>query len=151
MENFDKDYEDGNNIEKLVLNLILKKYPKDYIKEGYFKGWDIHIPEIDKTVEVKFDRVAETGKNILIEIESNNEPSGMSTTKADFWVIYDNIKFYWFKTEQIRKCIYENKLAASSSHEHSLSFFYQRLPYFRIYIIRSVTVRVLLFCQTIVS
>lgn len=110
MENFDKDYEDGNNIEKLVLNLILKKYPKAYIKKGYFKGWDIHIPEIDKTVEVKFDRVAETGKNILIEIESNNEPSGMSTTKADFWVIYDNIKFYWFKTEQIKKCIYENKL-----------------------------------------
>ena len=110
MENFDKDYEDGNNIEKLVLNLILKKYPKAYIKEGYFKGWDIHIPEVDKTVEVKFDRVAETGKNILIEIESNNEPSGMSTTKADFWVIYDNIKFYWFKTEQIRKCIYDNKL-----------------------------------------
>ena len=34
----------------------------------------------------------------------------MSTTKADFWVIYDNIKFYWFKTEQIRKCIYDNKL-----------------------------------------
>jgi hypothetical protein len=84
MKNFDKDYEDGNNIEKLVLNLILKKYPKAYIKEGYFKGWDIHIPEIDKTVEVKFDRVAETGKNILIEIESNNEPSGMSTTKLTF-------------------------------------------------------------------
>lgn len=57
MEDFDKDYKDGNNIEKVVLNRILKKHPKAYIKEGLFKGWDIHIPEIDKTVEVKFDRV----------------------------------------------------------------------------------------------
>lgn len=38
MEDFDKDYEDGNNIEKVVLNLILKSIQKPISNKDYLKG-----------------------------------------------------------------------------------------------------------------
>lgn len=45
MENFDKDYEDGNNIEKLVLNLILKNIQKPISKKVILKGGTYTSPK----------------------------------------------------------------------------------------------------------
>jgi hypothetical protein len=105
VEDFKADLERGKIHETKVLHKIKKKYKQAYIVDGYFKEYDIFIPELDFGVEVKFDeRSIQTG-NIIIESASNNKPSGISTTKAKYWVIYDGKHYNWFTTENLKKCI----------------------------------------------
>ena len=107
VEDFKADLERGKIHEIYVLNKIKKKYKQAYIVDGYFKEYDIFIPELNLGVEVKFDeRSKETG-NIIIETESAGKRSGISTTKAKYWVIYDGRNYNWFLTDTIRKCIKE--------------------------------------------
>ena len=107
VEDFKADLERGKIHEIYVLNKIQKKYKQAYIVDGYFKEYDIFIPELNLGVEVKFDeRSKETG-NIIIETESAGKRSGISTTKAKYWVIYDGRNYNWFLTDTIRKCIKE--------------------------------------------
>ena len=107
VEDFKADLERGKIHERYVLNKIKKKYKQAYIVDGYFKEYDIFIPELNLGVEVKFDeRSKETG-NIIIETESAGKRSGISTTKAKYWVIYDGRNYNWFLTDTIRKCIKE--------------------------------------------
>jgi len=108
VEDFKADLERGKIHEIYVLNKIQKKYKQAYIVDGYFKEYDIFIPELNLGVEVKFDeRSKETG-NIIIETESAGKRSGISTTKAKYWVIYDGRNYNCFLTDTIRKCIKEN-------------------------------------------
>ena len=82
--NFEESLISGHESEKIVLNTIKKKYPKAYIVEGYNKEYDIMIPEIDETVEVKKDFKSKYTGNVVVEIEMNNRPSGLMTTSADW-------------------------------------------------------------------
>ena len=107
---FTKDLEVGKTYENKVLHIIQKKYPKAYLIDGYCKEWDIYIPELEKGVEVKYDRKSLYTGNIVIEIEFDGKPSALITTKADWWVIYDGIKYNWFTVNNIKKCIKENNL-----------------------------------------
>ena len=96
---FKKDLQEGQKSEEDVLKTIKQTYPKAYRIRGYFKHYDIVIPEINKTIEVKSDRaVRETG-NYFIETEFNKKDknggiipveAGILTTTADFWVIVDD-------------------------------------------------------------
>ena len=45
MSSFYESLESGKEIERLVLSTIKKKYPTAYIIEGYYKYYDIFIPE----------------------------------------------------------------------------------------------------------
>ena len=51
--------------------------------------------------------------NFVIEIESRDSLSGLMTTKAKFWVLYDDKVFYVIKPSEIIKCIFFNKLTYS--------------------------------------
>jgi hypothetical protein len=55
VEDFKADLERGKFHEIYVLNKIQKKYKNAYIVDGYFKEYDIFIPELNFGVEVKFD------------------------------------------------------------------------------------------------
>ena len=46
-ETFQTDLKVGKIYEQQVLNMIQKKYPLANIVEGYFKDWDIFIPELN--------------------------------------------------------------------------------------------------------
>ena len=107
---FEADLKVGKIYEKIVLEKIHKKYPKAYIQKGYCKEWDIYIPELQIGVEVKSDKKSMHTGNIVIEIEFNNKPSALSTTKAEWWVIYDGIDYNWFTINNIKKCIKDNNL-----------------------------------------
>ena len=107
---FNKDLKRGKQIEHKVLNQIKTKYKNAYIERGYFKEWDIFIPELNFGVEVKLDKKSKYTGNIVIEINFNNKPSGLSTTKAKYWVIYDGYKYNWFLVNDINKCINDNNL-----------------------------------------
>ena len=107
---FNKDLKRGKQIEHKVLNQIKTKYKNAYIEKGYFKEWDIFIPELNFGVEVKYDEKSKYTGNIVIEINFNNKPSALSTTKAKYWVIYDGYKYNWFLVSDINKCINDNNL-----------------------------------------
>ncbi len=110
VEDFKKDLERGKYHEIYVLNKIQKKYKQAYIVDGYFKEYDIFIPELDFGIEIKFDERSKQTGNIIIETESNDKPSGISTTKAKYWVIYDGRHYNWFLTKNLQKCVKENLL-----------------------------------------
>ena len=107
METFYKDLSRGEAIEQELLNKIQLKYPNAYKVEGYFKDYDLYVPEINKSIEVKSDEKSKYTGNIVVEIEFNNKPSALSTTKADYWVWWDGYNFTWFYTDSIKKCIQE--------------------------------------------
>lgn len=107
---FESDLKVGKIYENIIFEKIQKKYPKAYIEKGYCKDWDIYIPELEIGIEVKADIKSIYTGNIVIEIEFDNKPSALSTTKADWWVIYDGTDYNWFTVKNIKKCIKYNKL-----------------------------------------
>jgi len=109
-QTFDRDLKIGKKYEQVVLNSVKEKYPQAYIEDGYCKDWDIYIPELKLGVEVKSDKKSMHTGNIVIEIQFNNKPSALSTTKAKYWVIYDGYDYNWFLVNDIKRCIEDNQL-----------------------------------------
>ena len=102
---FEEDLKAGKEIEEYVLEIIQQKYPKAVIMEGYFKEYDIMIPEIDRTVEVKSDvKSLETG-NYVVEVAFDGKPSALSTTTADYWVFYDSECLVWITPDNIWRAV----------------------------------------------
>jgi hypothetical protein len=110
MKTFRKDLDRGVKVESLVLQRIQKKYPNTYRIEGYCKEYDLWIPEVEKGIEVKYDPMSNQTGNIVVEIEMFGKPSALMTTKATYWVFYDDNVFVWIKPNDIKKCIEDNKL-----------------------------------------
>ncbi len=106
---FQKDLSRGINIENKLLEIIRKKYPSASLIHKY-KGYDIWIPETNKSIEVKYDPMSNQTGNIVIEIEMFDKSSALITTKADYWVFYDDNKFVSIKPMDIVNCIFLNKL-----------------------------------------
>ena len=102
---FKIDLERGHQVEDELLQIIQEKYPKAYRHIGYNKDYDLYIPEIEKSVEVKSDFKSKYTGNIVVEIEFNGKPSALMTTKADYWVWNDGFDFTWFKPQDIMKCL----------------------------------------------
>lgn len=107
---FQRDLNTGIYYENIVLKKIQKKYPKAYKVDGYCKDWDIYIPEIEIGIEVKYDGMSLDSGNIVVEVEFDNKPSALSTTKAKYWMITDGIDYKWFLVNDIKKCISDNDL-----------------------------------------
>jgi len=110
IQTFKRDLKRGKHHENVVLNYIKSKYKNAYLIDGYCKEYDIFIPEVNFGVEVKSDEKSKYTNNIVIEIEFNNKPSALITTKAKFWVIYDGYSYNWFLTDKIKDCIKDNNL-----------------------------------------
>ncbi len=110
IQTFKRDLKRGKHHENVVLNYIKAKYKNAYIKDGYCKEYDIFVPEMNFGVEVKSDEKSKYTNNIVIEIEFNNKPSALMTTKAKYWVIYDGYNYNWFLTDKIKDCIKDNNL-----------------------------------------
>ena len=106
---FQQDLERGFEVEYAVLEIIRKKYPSASLINAY-KGYDIWIPELHKSVEVKYDPMSNETGNIVIEIEMNGQLSALSTATADFWVFHDDHVFVMMKPMSIVNCIFQNKL-----------------------------------------
>ena len=113
MSNFHLDLERGVAVENKVIGMIREKYPCACRILGDFKDYDIWIPEISAGIEVKYDPRSNETNNFVIEIESRDSPSGLLTTKAKFWVLYDDKTFCVIKPSEIIKCIFLNKLTYS--------------------------------------
>lgn len=110
MQTFKRDLNKGENIEEQVLSIIQLRYPAATKIEGYFPNYDIWIPEINKSVEVKSDEKSMETGNIVVELEMYGKPSGILKSKADYWVFFDGFKFLWTTPIKIFECILLNKL-----------------------------------------
>jgi hypothetical protein len=109
MNTFHEDLEAGLAIEQRVLQILQKQYPCATLINAH-KGYDIWIPEIHKSVEVKSDQKSQHTGNFVIEIEMYGKPSGLMSTTADVWVIYDGEIFFKITPRNITKCIFLNRL-----------------------------------------
>lgn len=103
------DHERGILIELLALEMIKKKYPCATIVDA-FKGYDIWIPELHKSIEVKYDPMSNQTGNIVVEIEMNGKASALITTTADYWLFYDDNVFVMMNPMSIINCIFQLKL-----------------------------------------
>jgi hypothetical protein len=108
-EVFFRDLERGKAVEEKVLKIIKRKYPCACIVDG-FKGYDIWVPEIHKSIEVKYDPMSNDTGNMFIEIEFNNKASALITTTADYWIFHDDHKYILMTPMEIVNCIFINKL-----------------------------------------
>ena len=103
---FNESLSSGKQSENIILKMVQNKYPKAYIKEGYHKEYDIMIPEINKTIEVKKDFKSQYTGNVVIEMEMNNRPSGLQTTTADWWVFHlDETEIVWITLKRLKEMV----------------------------------------------
>lgn len=83
------------------------------LKIGQVK--EVELGELlnSKTIEVKHDLIATKTQNVFIEYECRDSPSGISTTKADYYCFCINNTFHLIETvalkEKCRKHINTNR------------------------------------------
>jgi hypothetical protein len=106
---FKQDLQRGIDVEQKVLAILKKTYPSASLIDKY-KGYDIWIPETNKSVEVKYDPMSNTTGNIVIEIWMYEKPSALLTTTADYWVFHDDIVFVSMSPKRIFECIMVNEI-----------------------------------------
>jgi hypothetical protein len=109
MDSFKQDLSRGIQVENMLLDILKRKYPASTLVNA-FKGYDIWIPEIHKSIEVKYDEKSNETGNVVVEIEFNSNPSALMTTTADYWVFYDGQQFVSIEPKEIIKCIFMNRL-----------------------------------------
>ena len=102
-EHFEKSLYIGKSVEDVVCEKIRKKYPKAYVIKEYCKEYDIYVPETGIKIEVKQDKKSNYTGNFVIETEFNGKPSALSTTTADFWVLYDGEIYAWITPDRLRQ------------------------------------------------
>jgi len=108
---YNEDLPYGEIGEMFVLSIINRKHPKAHKMEGYFIEYDIMIPEIDKTIEVKRDKHTDRTGNAFIETYCNHVKSGINTTTANYWAYLTKTMLYWIKSDDLKRCIKDNNIA----------------------------------------
>ena len=106
MSNFKESLKDGKKSEEAVLSIIKQKYLTAYIIPGYYKYYDIFIPEKNLGIEVKKDVKSQETGNLVIEVEFNGYPSALSTTRADYWVFDDGESYIWIEPSKLRSIVH---------------------------------------------
>jgi hypothetical protein len=99
--------ERGEPAELALLWYIKKFYPNAYKEEGYNPDYDIIDPDSGKTFEVKNQH--EAFKYVVIETASAEEGrfklTGITTSKATYWVIWCKGFFYFIRTQLLRQLV----------------------------------------------
>lgn len=123
---FYENLEFAQDGEEEVARLMQKRF-KDFkvIDFNEDKDGDI-IAEVDGRevlIEVKEDvRTKDTG-NVVIECESRGKPSGIRTTKADFWVFRvhtdTGIRNLLFKIKDLKQAIRDRKFHNKRQMPHT--------------------------------
>ncbi len=99
-----EDLKRGGVIEDDLLHRLRLVFPNAKRAVGLHPDFDIEIPELGKTVEVKYDPMSQKTGNVVIEY-FHAKPSAFSVSIADYWVIVTGNGEYWFSREGILECI----------------------------------------------
>ena len=108
------DLKAGERLEHLFMNKLNKSNFFNLTKvEGHFKEFDLIDTKLGITFEIKRDLKSQETENIIIEIEMpKNNPSGLKTTQAKFWIIETGTRLYWIEPNKIWHCITDNELTS---------------------------------------
>lgn len=99
---FKSDLEFGEEYQVKYVNYKgLKNY---IIKKGKFKPYDIRDLETNIKYEVKTDRYTHKTGNMCIEFMCNNQPSGITSTEAEWYA-------YWIYRPDGKDELYEIPVA----------------------------------------
>ena len=107
---FKESLDYGTEVEKEILSYLQKSYPSANKIEGKFKPFDIYIPETDTKIEIKTDVKSIETNNYVVEIEMYNKPSGLLSTKADWWILTDKEQMIWIKPLTLLHTIIKHNL-----------------------------------------
>jgi len=102
---FNTDLERGKIAEHEVCGIIKQFHPQAYVVEGEQSGYDIVVPDVPTMLEVKYDYLACKTGNYFVETRSNGKSSGLSVTKAHYWVFMSDDEIVWVSTESLRYAI----------------------------------------------
>ena len=103
---FDTDLAIGHKSEERVLRIIQRRYPEAHRIQGKHSAFDILVPELSISVEVKGDYRSQDTGNIVVEVNHPiGKPSGLLVTTADYWVHDTGKELIWIKPEKIKDCI----------------------------------------------
>ena len=132
---FYSDLAEGKSIEKEVAGLFEKMGCTVEQSEGLFPDYDLKVIDVDDemTVEVKYDKQAYKTGNTTVEvgkiINGIEEKSGLSTSKADVYVLHNlNIDgFYVISTNKLRRLIekgaYKKMITGGDGNRSKLALF----------------------------
>lgn len=84
MGNFTTDLSFGKKWELLAQRLIGENIVE--VADGCFKDWDFRTA--NAAYEVKADRYAHRTNCCFVEYECNGKPSGLTSTKADYYMYF---------------------------------------------------------------
>lgn len=102
LNEWNDDLQIGESTELTVLKYIQKTYPKAYKIQGKKKEYDLVIPEINKTVEVKQDYKSHFTGNFMFEYQMYGKPSGLSVTTSNYWAHVDRDYIYFISTKILK-------------------------------------------------
>ena len=110
--NFDKDLVDGHAAELEVRQILMTRLNlvEDDIERSFSKGYDLKIISKGWTFEVKNDLMAHRTGNVAVEYECRGKATALAATTAQFWVYKFAEQFFAFKTETLKRKLFEEKL-----------------------------------------
>ncbi|MBI1227427.1 MAG: hypothetical protein GC192_19505 [Bacteroidetes bacterium] len=108
---FKKDLKDGQAAEREVASRLALRLnlADDDIEFSTSKGYDLKIISKGWTFEVKNDLMAHQTGNVAIEYESRGKATALAATTASFWVYKFAGQFFAFKTETLKRKLFEEK------------------------------------------
>ena len=92
------------------LHGIFQQCAKTFGKDSRY---DISVPELDTTIEIKLDEKCLDTGNIVIEYH-HNKPSGILTSEADVWLFTTGEEDIWITRKNILKMILVEELKPAS-------------------------------------
>ena len=108
---FQEDLAKGEVSERELMNLCEEQGKTPMKPKGLFKGYDFFVCETKLAYEVKRDYKSLLTGNVVIETEMPvGKPSGLRTTRADYW-IFDLPECYVFiRVSRLRDLVWMEKL-----------------------------------------
>lgn len=108
---FAADLAFGEKYQRKLLDILA--YDECEMKKGYFKPYDVRIVYggAQSKWEVKADRYAKRTNCLCIEYEYKGQPSGITSTEADFWAYFidGTNTYYTIPVEAIKQAIADKK------------------------------------------
>ena len=121
---FYKLLKENKIFEQIAADKVCKLNNTTIVKFNNTNAYDF-ITSDNTTYEVKADHRAIQTSNFFIEYLGYNKPSGLSTTKADYYILSDT-KYYFMIRTDVLKLLCKGKYSAKTPDNSSIGFLISR-------------------------
>jgi hypothetical protein len=123
--NFYLDKKDGDKAEEMVLAYIQQMFPKAYRIPGKEVRYDIIVPELSISLEVKNDKYFSKSGNLCFEThKQSGELSGILATEADYWVHILDGKMHIAPRESLKQYVINGGFRGVWGGDRKATFMY---------------------------